>query len=105
MEVSFYSLDLKKPELYDYVINEFYPRGSNNLLIDYKCFSKVKVEDYIRVLFEGEIKYGRLIFLKENDNKIKMTFVRFINKITSNNSKIIGYELTGTKTAIYKIML
>ena len=33
-----------------------------------KCFNKVKVEHYHKMLFEGEKKYGRVIFIQEMDN-------------------------------------
>ena len=33
-----------------------------------KCFSHVKVEKYWNIMFKGEKKYGRFIFLKELEN-------------------------------------
>jgi hypothetical protein len=52
-------------------------------------------------LFEGEKKFGRFIFLEElNDDKVKFSFVRFINKISSTEQKLIGFEITDKKETI-----
>jgi len=52
-------------------------------------------------LFEGEKKFGRFIFLEElNEDKVKLTFVRFINKISSTDQKLIGFEITDKKETI-----
>jgi hypothetical protein len=57
-------------------------------------------------LYEGEKKFGRFIFLEEqNDGKVKLTFVRFINKISKTDQKLIGFEVTDEKEKILEIML
>ena len=57
-------------------------------------------------MFKGEHKHGRFIFLEElNNNKIKLTFIRFINKITNSKIKLIGFEITDAKSNIYNLML
>ena len=46
----------------------------------YKCFREVSVGEYFRILFRGEEKYGRVVYLEEIDQeKITMTFGRFVN--------------------------
>jgi hypothetical protein len=57
-------------------------------------------------LYEGEKKFGRFIFLEEQNNgKVKLTFVRFINKISKTDQKLIGFEVTDEKEKILEIML
>jgi hypothetical protein len=53
--------------VYKDVIREFFPRNYRSLST-YKCFNLVKVEHYFKVLFEGEKKYGRVIWIEEMDN-------------------------------------
>ena len=44
------------------------------------------------------MEYGRTIWLeKDHDDKIKMTFVRFVNKILKNKFKYMGFELIDMK--------
>lgn len=61
---------------------------------------------YFNTLFQGEKKHGRFMFLDHlEDERIKLTFVRFINQITSKKNKMIGFEIRGTKEDIFKTML
>ena len=58
----------------------------------YKCFRGKSINEYFRILFHGEEKYGRVVYLEELDEeKITMTFGRFVNHITKTKSKIIGF--------------
>jgi hypothetical protein len=57
-------------------------------------------------LFAGEKKFGRFIFLDElDDEKVKLTFVRFINKISSTDQKLIGFEVIDKKETVLQIIL
>ena len=70
------------------------------------CFTPVKVDHYFNKLFEGEQKHGRFMFLEHTEDAlIKLTFIRFINQICKNKSKMIGFEIKGIKQNIFKIML
>jgi hypothetical protein len=53
--------------VYKDVIHGFFPRNCRNLST-YECFNQVKVEHYFNTLFEGEKKYGRVIFIEEMAN-------------------------------------
>jgi hypothetical protein len=54
---------------------------------------------------EGEKKHGRFIFLKEKKEGLTLTFIRFINQVYKNKQKLIGFEITGKKNEIHRIML
>ena len=56
-----------------------YKKGGNNL-IDYKCFYPSTVKDYYTCIFNGEKKFGRTMYLKEEDNdKISLLFIKSDN--------------------------
>ena len=62
--------------------------------------------DYFKILYEGEKSFGRFIFIEELDNNLfKLTFARFLNKITKKKQKHIGFTVTDTKENIYKILI
>jgi hypothetical protein len=88
LECSFYGSSLKNLDLYEYIIKEIYPRGFKNNndinnedeLIGLDCFTSVQIKDYYDILFKGEKKHGRFLFLEEDDNgHITFTFSRFLN--------------------------
>ncbi len=64
IEFSFYGDILKNPQVYKDVIAEFFPR-KYKYLSTYKCFNQVNIEHYWEKLFEGEKKYGRVIYIEE----------------------------------------
>jgi len=67
------------PNLYEDIINKIYP-CSEESLINLPCFYQVDIKDYFTILFEGEKKYGRTIFLEDLGNgQIKLQFIRFAN--------------------------
>lgn len=110
IEVSFYGDTLKDIEAYKSIIETLYPGRELKhdkdgtticLLTNLPCFSHVKVGHYFKTLYEGEKKFGRFIFMEEqNDEKVKLTFVRFINKISATDQKLIGFEVTDGKEKI-----
>jgi hypothetical protein len=105
IEFSFYGDILKNPSIYKDIIRGFFPRNSK-YLSTYKCFYQLNVEYYYKKLFEGEKKYGRVIFIKEMANgKFKLLFCRFINQVSKSSNKPIGFEVIDSKENIYKIML
>ena len=72
LEVSFYGSELKESSVYlDIIKKAFYRnkilKNNKTNLIDYECFYKATTKDYFEVLFKGEKKYGRTIFLEEID--------------------------------------
>ena len=93
LEVSFYNSSLLLPDIYTNIINEIFPSNQEGKIFNLKCFTPVKVRDYFKTLFEGEKKHGRFIFLEElEDERIKLTFIRFINQLTKNIKRKIGFE-------------
>ena len=61
------------------MIEQLFPRTQDNIT-NLKCFTPADVRHYFDILFKGEKKHGRFMFLEHlDDGRVKITFVRFIN--------------------------
>ena len=88
-----------------------YPRGFSSLnkltsIVNFKCFAKLKVDHYFKVLYEGECLHGRFIYLEEiNEKMAKLTFIRFLNQVTISKSIPVGFQIFDEKEKLFAILL
>ena len=73
----------------DIILGKIFPKSKNpNSLID-NCCLQIKTEDKHKIVFKGEKKYGRIIYLNHDKD---ILYARCLNN-NGKVKKIIGFEL------------
>ena len=88
IEVSFNDRRIFRENTYkDIVLGKIFPKSNKkNSIID-NCCLEIKTKDKHKIIFEGEKKFGRVIYIDPE----KLTGGRFINNDGEEN-KIIGFD-------------
>ena len=102
IEVSFNDSRIFTVDTYkDIVLGAIFPKSNNkNSIID-KCCLEIKIKDKHKIIFEGEKKFGRVIYIEPKEN---LTEGRFVND-DGKRKRIIGFNHKWDEDKRYRDLL
>ena len=94
IECSFYCPKVFKEYVYkNIILGKIFPKSKNSSsLIDDCCYA-IKTKDKHRIIFNGEKKYGRIIYINKDKD---ILYGRFINN-NDKVEKVLGFQLKWKK--------